>query len=500
MSSSDSSSEPSLSPSPPASPEASLHHEPPSLERLVLHFVSAKRSLTSTSYVWGVNELVTSSRGLIEEIAVLNARNTFVRRGVDEQLDTLRAIRGGVAEVGESATVDFKSTIATLDQANARLQATLGALRKTVVDASLHRRAGSESQRHDDDREDADRDGASSGSQVLDQKTLYHFINESTHMDILASLHGLVDSYGHAQDALSKDLSHFDSSLRAISDSLVNDNVTESGPQDKRTIYDEPALTIPQLFHGIEENASEMARLLESLVSHYDLCISALKHTEGGGEAAKLAVQAEHLTVKNSAGAEESLYRKTVPEPMSASEKVQMMRVVEEDAQQVDDVAADIKDHSADIESMHESLTRHALASRSTNKGLRAVLALMHDIKAALPTHLSVSKTFRRTWHQDVRPTINTKTNELAELTTFYDEFLASYSSVLGEVERRKTIDTQMRKLATKAQRDLDRMYEADLGERERFMNGVRHCLPRDLWVGAEDVGERWEVRMVGND
>ena len=428
---------------------------------------------------------------------MLNAKNSFARGGVNEQLDTLHAIRDGVEDVGESAAIDFKSTIATLDRANAQLEETLGALRRTVVDASLQRRTGSEVHKSDGVVDDADGDETS--AELQEQKTLYHFINEATHKDVLTSLHELVDSYGHAQDTLTEDLTEFYSSLTAISDLLAGENNAESAPKDKRTIYDAPTATIDQLYHGMEENASEMARLLESLVSHYDLCVTALKHTEGGGEAAKLAVQAEQLTVKNSTGAEESLYRKTAPEPLSVSERTQMMRVVEEDAQQVEDVAADIKDHSFEIEGMWESFTRYALESRSSNQSLRAVIALMHDIKAALPTHLIAAKTFRQTWQQDIRPSIINKTTELAELTNFYNEFVTSYASVLREVERRTAVEMQMRKFASKAQRELDRLYEADVVGRERFMEGVRHYLPKNLWVGAEEIGARWELRRVGD-
>ncbi|KAK5111726.1 hypothetical protein LTR85_011771 [Meristemomyces frigidus] len=492
MSSSDSSSVPS--PSPRASPEASLHHEPPNLEQLVLHFVGAKRSLAATSHVWRANELVTSSRGLIEEVAVLGARNSFARGGVDEQLDTLHAIRDGVADVGEDAAAEFAETLAKLDGAHARLEETLEALRRTVVDASLQRRGSPPAAQEDDEREGERQEDASNSPEARQQKALYHFINESTHKEILSSLRALVDSYGEAQKELRNDLSNFDDSLRSISDVLAEGTVTGSGPQDKRTIYDEPAPPTSQLFRGMEDHAAEMAKLLESLVRHYDLCVTALKHTEGGGEAAKMAVQAEHLSANNSAGAEESLYRKTVPDqPMSHSERIQMLDIVESDAQELEDVVADIKDHGADIEGMYEQLVRHALTARATHKGLRAALAHLHDIKAALPRHVAVSRAFRVSW-DSMRLDIRDKTDDLSNLATFYEEFLACYGNVLREVERRRGAETQMRKLAGKAQRELDRMYEADREAREEFTDEVRHCLPRDLWPGVGEAGVRWVV------
>jgi autophagy-related protein 17 len=96
---------PSPSP-PPQSPEAS-YQGPPSLERLVIHFVSAKRSLTSTAHVYRANELVTTSRALIEELAALNAKNSYGRRGLEEQVDTLAAIRDAIVDDGDHVANDL---------------------------------------------------------------------------------------------------------------------------------------------------------------------------------------------------------------------------------------------------------------------------------------------------------------------------------------------------------------------------------------------------------
>jgi autophagy-related protein 17 len=140
MNSSDSDSSSEVSPSPPTSPQQSSgFHGEPSLERLVLHFVAAKKSLTATQHVYRATELATSSRALIEEIAALNAKNSYARRGVDEQLETLREIRTAVADAGEHAGDEFKQTIASLDVANDRLQSTLGSLRKVIIDRSLQK-------------------------------------------------------------------------------------------------------------------------------------------------------------------------------------------------------------------------------------------------------------------------------------------------------------------------------------------------------------------------
>ncbi|KAK5727245.1 autophagy protein 17 [Elasticomyces elasticus] len=493
MSSSESSS--ALESPVPSSPEASFQQGPPSLERIVRHFVAAKRSLASTSHVWRANEVVTRSRALVEEIAVLNAKNAYTRQGVDDQLETLQEIRDGVAESGEAAGDEFIATVATLDQANDRLQSTLKKLKQTVVDASLQRTSNAESTNDTDPDDEDEKDMQSHGS---GNKTLYEFIDETRHTDILQSLHALIDSYNDARGTLDETFGEFDESVRTIVETLQEAATSGSGPQTKRTLYDSrgPTPTMTQLFRGMEGHAAEMATLLESLVSHYDLCVTALKHTEGGGEAAKRAMQqADAALLRTEPGAEEeSLYQKTAPEPISDEERTEMLRVLESDAGHVEDVGSDMKDHSEAIEAQYEQLTRYALEARANYKALRNVFDQLHTIKATLPGHIEASREFSATW-QSIRLAIAGRTGELTELRGTFDEFLASYAGMLRELDRRTAVEAQMRKVAAKAQKDLDKLYVADREVREEFTSEVGVSLPGDIWPGVGDAGVRWEVR-----
>lgn len=78
------------------------------LERLVLHFVAAKRSLSSTASVSRAHHVVTTARRLVEETAVLSAKNAFVRQGVLQEANVLVAVRDGLDTVGRETDVDFK--------------------------------------------------------------------------------------------------------------------------------------------------------------------------------------------------------------------------------------------------------------------------------------------------------------------------------------------------------------------------------------------------------
>ena len=485
---SDSSSAPSTSP--PQSPTVSSHTLP-TTERLLQYFVSAKRSLSSTNYVSRANELVNSSRNLVEEIAVLSARNSFTERAVSEQIDTLYHIRDAASNASNEAGDEFQGTIANLDSANNRLEHTLNALKETIVDASL--------QRHGSDVASAanvSEDEQNSKSELEGPKNLYDFIDETNHADLQASLRKLIDSFNDSRADLDASTQTFDETLTVITE-ILSDSDRNGGPSNLTNIYDEPQAPTSSLFRSIEDHAAELAKLLESLVAHYDLCVTALKHTEGGGEAAKRAVQQaeESLPQNLTGGPEESLYLKTVPEPISNKERVEMLRVLENDAQELDDVATEIKDRNRDQEGLYEQLNRLAIDSRSRNQALRQILDMLHEIKDIhLPSHLHAMGTFGASWKR-IQTIIQSQTAELTSLSAFYDSFLSGYNKLLREAERREATELHMRKIAEKAGRDLERLYEADRDTRADFMEETGKYLPQGIWAGLMEGGTRWQVR-----
>lgn len=500
MNSSDSESSSAASPSPPTSPQAaSTYHGEPDLERLVSHFVAAKKSLTATQHVYRATELAATSRALIEEIAILNAKNSYARRGVDEQLETLRSIRSAVVDAGEGAGDEFQQTIAKLDVANDRLQATLGSLRKVVINRSLQKPKKLSEQANEyqsqflRDENAADDDDDDDGQ----EKTLYDFVDEANHEDLLGSLRSLIDTFNDARGDLDDNVTRFDDSITSIHEAVQGD-AYGSNPPSKPTPYDEPPLPIPTLFHDMESHAAEMATLLQSLVSHYDLCVSALKHTEGGGEAAREAVQAAEFA-KNAPGAEESLYGATVPEPMDEGERTEMLRVLENDAVEVEDVVGEIRERGGEMEGLYEQLSQKAEGARKTMRGLRRAMEVMHAVKDALPVYLDAVAGFKESW-TNIQAAIQGKTQELVGLCGFYEQFWSGYKKLLREVDRRAAVEAQMAKVAEKARRDLEKLYEADREAREEFVDEVGGFLPGDLWPGLAERGSRWEVREIAAD
>ena len=475
----------------------------------MLHFVAAKKSLAATQHVYRATELASSSRALVEEIAALNAKTSYARRGVDEQLEALREIRGAIADAGGKAGDEFQATIDNLDVANDSLQSTLETLRNVIPKRSLQKKKlegaagkGRRSQQSRGDSPEADV-GENEDEDGQQQRTLYDFVDEAKHEGLLASLRGLIDTFNDSRDDLNAGLVRFDESIASIVDAVqgTDDDSHGSNPPSKITPYDEPPLSIPALFHDMESHAAEMATLLHSLISHYDLCVSALKHTEGGGEAAREAVRATEDTAaaKNAAGVEESLYGATIPDPMDADERAEMLRVLENDAAEVEDVVGELRERGGEMEGLYAQLNLRAEIARRSMNGLRRAVEIMRTVKSALPIYLDAITGFGEGW-ANVRLAMQEKTQELFGLCEFYENFWASYNDLLREVGRRAVLEAKMVKVAEKARADLEALAEADGEARQNFVDTVGGFLPQDIWPGLAERGSRWVVERVADD
>ena len=83
-------------------------NRPQTLEDLVTHFVASKRSLNTQTVLWRANETVHTARELLEENAVLAAKNTSIRNIVEQQVHGLEAVRRGIDVVEAEVETEFK--------------------------------------------------------------------------------------------------------------------------------------------------------------------------------------------------------------------------------------------------------------------------------------------------------------------------------------------------------------------------------------------------------
>lgn len=487
----------------PASPAASLHPPPPpTLSRLIQHFATAKQSLSSASYVSRASELVGSSRILVEEIAILNARNVYLRRGVAEGVGVLAEVKTQIDAAGEAAGEEFREVLEGLDRADLRLQRTLDGLRATLVHSSLQKELDHGNPLEETSQELYSDDRVSTtdeASQAQPRSTLYDFLDPAPHLNLRTSLRADIDAFHASRDDLHRSIELFSTSLLTINTTLARGD--DDKVPEKRTLYDtEPPPTVRVLFEGIEEHAGALAELLQGLVNHYDLCVSALKHVEGGGEAARDAVQPTGLGGSNDGEqVEESLFLRKKPLPIDDEEWQDMLAVLERDAAELEDVVAEISDRAAEQESLHDQLFGMVKKSRNRDAILRETVTMLREMRELLlPSHLHALRTFTAEWDR-LRSSMASKTTELLDLAASNEAFIAAYAELLNEIERREGVKREMRVVAEEATKELRRLSELDKVARRKFVEGFGGNLPRGIWDGdmEGERGVRWEVKEV---
>ncbi|KAK7190395.1 hypothetical protein DPSP01_011531 [Paraphaeosphaeria sporulosa] len=440
-----------------ANSQRSLHpNRPQTLEDLVTHFVASKRSLQTQTILWRANDIVTSARELLEENAVLAAKNTSIRNMVEEQVDALEAVRRGIDVVEGDVQAEFKQLLHDLDTSFAGLKSTLAVLRETPIESALQ----------------------PSGTP---QKHLYDFIDNTTVSALEDSLRACIDRYNDVHSTLEESTDAFDTSLENLQSSIINvpkTPVTNSIPSP-----------IPSLYHDLEGHAREAAQAFQSLVKHYDLCVTALRHTEGGAAAVTQATGDASLPSADDHG--------PPPEPISEEERQEMLSVLERDAQEVEDVVTEIREHGSEMSYLLSQIDNHITHLRNEDSALGSVLKMIANIAREVKGHIATSRAFHTSWLDDTRPTLLNGIEEWENQRDFYERFDLAYAELLVEIASRRRRHDKAKRKAEEAQKELDRLHAEDERAREQFTLAQGDFLPLDIWPGLRDPPRRYEVRAV---
>lgn len=448
-----------------ASSTESLSSQPPNqvstpLESLVSHLLAAKRSLSSINHVYRANELVTSTRKSLETNVITSARTDFLRTGIESQVKILRRVRNNTEGVANEGAAEFKAVILKLDTADERLRETLNLLRGTLVEASL--RPEEETRRN-----------------------LLDFVDESGVEGLMDAIKSSIDSASAAHDDFREANVAFDEDLQSVQNLLQQKtDLAYSTGEGARS-------PIPEILQFMEEHAKDMADNLESLVRHFDLCVTAIKHTEGGGDAAQRIVgELEGVGIGQTSSADGP------PSPISSEEKGEMMEVLEKDASQVEDVVIEIKERILEMEVQYDLVTGYLdqLAEEYTNT--LSAFGLLEDIGLRLPSYIAQSHIFVMRWDEE-KAKIEERMEELEGLSIFYDGFLLAYDNLLIEIGRRKAFEHKMEKVAQDALAKLQNLYEDDVDERAIFKRQQGDFLPADIWPGLRAGPVRYELVPV---
>lgn len=313
------------------------------------------------------------------------------------------------------------------------------------------------------------------------QKHLYDFIDSAAVSNLEGTLRACIDRYNDAHGILAESNDAFDTSLDNLHSSIENVHLTPASASNPSPI--------PSLYQDLEAHAKEAAQAFQSLVQHYDLCVTALRHTEGGSAAATEATGdvPAHSTDEFAA----------LPEPISEEERQEMIAVLVKDAHEVDDVVTEIRERGSEMTFLLTQIENHINHLRNEASALSSILQMISQITGEVKTHINTSRSFHASWLEDTRPTLLTGIEEWENQREFYERFDLAYAELLVEISSRRRRHEKTKRKAEEAQKELDRLHAEDERAREYFTLAQGDFLPLDIWPGLRDPPRQYEIRAV---
>ncbi|KAI9166516.1 Autophagy-related protein [Paramyrothecium foliicola] len=463
----------------PASSSASLRHSNDGrashssipIDTLVNHLLAAKRSLSSMNLVLRANELATAAQHSHEDTAVMNAQAGFLRSSILDQAAILVRVRRSLQATYDWGKRDFRKLIRAMDEVDGELAGTMEMLRSTEVQSVL-RPTGEE------------------------RRNLLDFVDE-------ASVHGMRDAMKQSieqlqgiQQSFDGDLLRFDTDIRSLKKALADSPLPE--PQ-----HDDDAGDVPssELLLSLVDHSTNMAQLLASLTKHFDMCVTAIRTTEGAAalarrKAAEVTQSQSSDGVSISGVIAEQESNISDLEPKTDEDRDEMLRVVVQDAQEVDDVVQEIHERLGAMEQEYTILEDRTAQTNTAFGGVMEAYAALGEIGARLADYLAAEEDFRIRWELEKDGVLG-KLQEMKDMRDFYEGYASAYDSLVLEVARRHTADERIRAIWAKAQENVDKIHEQDRIARETFRQDVGEFLPTDLWAGMQGPARRWEVVPV---
>ncbi|CAK7565639.1 MAG: hypothetical protein SEPTF4163_003562 [Sporothrix epigloea] len=444
------------------------------LEVLVEHLLAARRALGTISQVLRSNEMATEARALYTQAMVDAARTGFLRNGIRQQAAVLLQIRRGMSKAYDAGRRDFRLLIRTLDEANGQLEHTMDILRATTV-AAVFRPAGEA------------------------PRSLLDFVDEAGVEALRDAIKQSIVELQAAQTSFDGDLLRFDTDLRALNNAMAAAPPPPPPPlSPKKDIHSDEApndspYAEPHLLSSLTQRSHRMAENLASLTRHFDLCVTAVRTTEGGLEMARWKAAAsssssnpldEPVSISGVIAEHDdhsNLARKQHLEPISFQERAEMVQVVLQDAAEVDEVVADMAADLREAETAFATIQAYAEQTRAAAQATTAAFGVLEDIGSRLKSYAAAETEFNERWGNE-RDVVADRLADMDELRTFYEGYANAYDTLILEAERRRTVEAKIQTVWRKARDAVARLVEADRSDRNNFRQEVGEFLPTDLW------------------
>ncbi|KAJ4198438.1 autophagy protein 17 [Fusarium falciforme] len=443
-----------------------------SIDTLVNHLLVAKRSLSSMTLVLRANEIATAARQSHEDVAILAAQAGFLRTSILDQAAILVRVRRSLQGTYDWGKKDFKKLVKSMDLADGELGHTMEMLQSTSVE-SVFRPKGEE------------------------RRTLLDFIDEGGVHGMRETMKKSIQELQAIQQSFDGDLLRFDTDIRSLKKIIVD------APSLSRDTNDTNPST-GELLEILVDHSANMAQLLVSLTHHFDMCVTAIRTTEGGvALARRRAAEAtqsqgsDDVSISGVIAEQESNVSDL--EPKTSKDRAEMLKVVIQDAGEVEDVVQEIQERLAAMEQGYAVLQEQHEKSTKAYTSMLDAYAMLGDIGDRLADYLAAEGDFRTRWEME-KEGVYAKLEEMHQLKDFYERYASAYDSLILEVERRHAVDDRVRSIWRKAQDNVDKLLKEDGASRETFRQDVGEFLPTDLWAGMQGSARRWAVVPIKDD
>lgn len=451
------------------SPAGSIKHDATvTIETLISYLVAAKRSLSSIHHVHRATTLLNDARSTIESTAALVARTKYLRRSLNSQLKLLRSVQFDLEGAAHNIKQDINATFQELERADKKLQQNIELLSQTAIEEGF--------KVPKNDGEDI-------------KNTLHDFVDSKPVDGLRLSAQNTRDGVQDARNAI-------DNSIRGLEDDLqhINEVLADRTATSSSTKSDLHPPNIPRQLKMLERNAHDVAQNLENLVQHFDSCVNAIKHTEGAGAAVARNFTTEDLPE----GVDVDTFQGPA-ESMSEDERTEMLLVLRADAEQVDDVVADIQERAMEMDTQLGRILTWRFSVENAYKDVTVAYRLLEKVGDQLPHHLIEVNQFSAHWLGE-RQKIFDCIGGMEELCDTYGNFLTAYDGMIVEAARRKTVRKRMEKIVQEAQKQLDQLYQDDLADREHFRNEQGEYLPSDIWHGLDVMPAQFGFQRLNEE
>lgn len=256
---------------------------------------------------------------------------------------------------------------------------------------------------------------------------------------------------------------------------------------------------MPRLLASLTQHSHEMAEELASLTRHFDMCVKAVRTTEGGAalarrKAAEVTEGGDPVSISGVITDQDADLDAIDPQ-----ERAELVQVVVQDAPEVDEVVADIQVVLQQTEADFGSLKSQADQTRAAYVATLDAFKVLEEIGSRLQSYIEAETEFVQRWENE-KEVILERLDAMENLRAFYERYASAYGSLMLEVERRRSVQDKIAATWRKAKETVDKMVEADRKEREHFRQEIGEFLPTDLWAGMTDPIRRWEVVPIDQD